>query len=260
MEEIIIDKNFSYLIGLLQTDGNLYETTRNRGKLQLELNIKDEDIIYKISELIKYNYKISKRDRVTNFGENSTITIAIHDINFRYLIKDWGVPAGKKSEIIQPPLHKTGLSINDYIRGLYDGDGSLGYTGSGFPFVSFTTQSEKIKDFVIDFISKITEKPRKEPKRNKRDNIYNILIFKEDAIIFCKEIYPENCLSINRKYINAQEIKKWIRPIAMKKIESRKKWDKKQDEFILSNSIEDSMEVLDRTEESIKMRLWRLKK
>jgi len=66
-------------------------------------------------------------------------------------------------------------------------------------------------------------------------------------------------LSINRKYINAQEIKKWIRPSTMRKIESRKKWNKEQDKFILSNSIEESMKILNRTKESIEMRLWRLK-
>jgi transposase len=33
METIKIDNDFSYLVGLMQTDGSLSETTRNRGKL-----------------------------------------------------------------------------------------------------------------------------------------------------------------------------------------------------------------------------------
>lgn len=259
MESNKANNDFSYLIGLFQTDGSLSEDDRNRGKLRLELNIKDEDIIYKITKLIKYNYKINKRERITNFGKSETIMITVNDINFRNLLKDWGIPVGKKSQTISPPIHKTELSINDYIRGLYDGDGSLGYTGNGFPYVSFVTQSEAVKEFLINFISKITSKPKKEPKRNKRDNVYNIVITKEDAVAFCENIYPENCLSINRKNINAQEIKKWKRPISMKKIESRKMWNKEQDKFILSNSIEKSMKVLNRTKESVEMRLWRLK-
>ena len=39
-----------------------------------------------------------------------------------------------------------------------------------------------------------------------------------------------------------------------------KKWDKEQDEFISNNSIEDSIIKLNRTEKSIKTRLWRLNK
>ena len=226
----------------------------------MELSIRDEDIINKICKLIKYNYKISKRKRITNFGEIETITLAVHDINFRYLLSDWGVPSGKKSETISPPLHKKELSINDYIRGLYDGDGSLGYTKQNFPYVSLTTKSEMIKDFIIKFICEITGKPLKLPQKNKRDSIYNICIFKEDAVSFCNYIYPENCLSINRKYENAQKIKKWIRPLAMKKRDGVKKWTEDQDAFILSNSIDDSCEKLDRSEQSIEMRLWRLSK
>ena len=261
MENDLKNKEMSYLVGLFQTDGNLYETDRNRGKFKLELNIRDEDIIYKISNLIKYNYKISKRERITNFGESSTISITVCNINFRNLLKDWGVPAGKKSEIIEPPFHKSELSTNDYIRGLYDGDGSIGYTKNEFPFVSFVTKSEKTKDFLVDFISKITLNPKKELKRNKRDGVYNISITKEDAVIFCNEIYSEDCLSINRKYIKAQEVKKWERPKNMKRRDcQRKKWTKEEDEFIQTNSIEKCLEKLNRNEYGIKTRLWKLKK
>ena len=38
-----------------------------------------------------------------------------------------------------------------------------------------------------------------------------------------------------------------------------KKWENWEDDFILCNPLEDSMKVLKRTEQSISMRLWRLK-
>lgn len=34
------DREFDYFIGLFQTDGTLYETTRNRGKIVIELSKK----------------------------------------------------------------------------------------------------------------------------------------------------------------------------------------------------------------------------
>lgn len=259
MEQTIIDKNISYLIGLFQTDGSLYETTRNRGRFQIELNIRDSDIIYKISNLIKYNYQISTRDRITNFGESKTIILKVYNIEFRNLLNHWGIPAGRKSEIIAPPLHLHNLSIIDYIRGLYDGDGSVGFSKNNIPFISLTTKSEKIKDFIIEFISKTTGTQAKTISKNKRDNIYNITCLSEDARVLSNALYYNNCLSINRKFEKAAQVKTWIRPLGIKKIENRKIWTKEQDNFILSNSIENSMEVLGRTEESIKMRLWRLK-
>jgi len=216
--------DFSYLIGLFQTDGSLYDDTRNRGKFRIELSIKDSDIIYKIKNILdsmNVNCSISERIRETNFGISDSITLSASELQFRNLLKEWNVPAGKKSNTIEPPFHKKEFSVNDYIRGLYDGDGSVGYTSNNFPFVSFVTKSEKLKDFLINFISEITAKPKKKINRNLRDYIYNITITKEDAIYFCEEIYPSGCLSINRKYENSQKVKSWIRPKDMKQNSSR---------------------------------------
>lgn len=258
-----INKEISYLIGLFQTDGNIHETTRNRGKAIIELSIKDEDIIEKIKELIPYNYTITKRIRNNNInGHNyinkEYISIRICDMNFRNFLKNCGVPCGKKSNIIEPPLHLENLSIPDYIRGLYDGDGSLGMTSKNIPFVSFITSSDKLSNFIQNYIKDIIGK-EKNTKRNKRDNVYNITIFKEDSVEFCNKIYYENCLSMKRKYDISVEIKNWKRPSTMKKVENRKIWNKIEDNFILNNSVEDSIKKLNRSKKSITTRLTRLK-
>ncbi len=65
-----MDKNMSYIYGLFQTDGHLYEQSRNRGKLTLEINSRDVDILESLDKIIPCNSYISSRKRVTNFGEN----------------------------------------------------------------------------------------------------------------------------------------------------------------------------------------------
>lgn len=217
-----IDNKFmSYLIGLMQTDGTLHETTRNRGRASVELSYKDKDIINKISGYLDCNYSIKERTKDTIFLDNyKSIILLIYDLEFRNVLKEWGMISGHKSNDIKMPTKKE-LDKIEYIRGLYDGDGSLGFTSNKFPFVSFTTKSNEIKNMLIEFISEITNKPKKNINRNKRDNIYNISIFKEDAILFCEKIYFYNCISIDRKYNLAQEIKKWERPANMRK---NKKW------------------------------------
>ncbi len=251
-------KFLSYLTGLLQTDGHLYENTRNRGKLTLELSSKDMNIIESISKHLKVNYSIRERVRNTNYSKKyKSVILTINNLEFRNRMKEWGMIPGKKSDTISIP-NKKELKKLEYIRGLYDGDGSIGFTSQKFPFVSFTTQSEEIKDMLIDFIQEITQKPRKDIKRNSRDNIYNISIYKEDAVVFCEKIYPKNCLSINRKYILSQGIKKWKRPDGMKKI-IRKNWNYSEDKYILTHTIEDSCEKLNRTTNSVKMRLRKLR-
>ena len=65
----MLDKNDSYIYGLLITDGSMYLTTRNRGKVTLEISKKDEDIVMKLNKLIPKS-KIHERVRNTNFKNN----------------------------------------------------------------------------------------------------------------------------------------------------------------------------------------------
>jgi len=261
-----INKDTSYMIGLFQTDGSMSLTYphRMKGKFQLELSIKDEDIIYKLEKLIPYHVGIRKRirNKVLNgysYNNNETIDLSVCSLDFRNFLLESGIPYGKKSKIIKPPLHIPNLSISDYVRGLYDGDGSLGLTIKGLPYISFATDSDDIANFLVNYISEVTGKSLKGLKRNNRDNIYNIMITKEDAIALSNEIYYEGCLSLNRKYNKSLEVKNWVRPYDM--IVSEKKfWTKEQDDFILKHDIEESTEYLDRTEDSVRMRLWRLNK
>ena len=220
-----IDNNYSYMIGLFQTDGSMYETLRNRGKFSLSLSVKDEDIIYKLKKLIPYNSNISKRFKKTHFKRgdkiyeynNEIISFTVSNKYFRNFLITCNIPYGKKSKFINPPINLENFSKIDYIRGLFDGDGSLGFTKQGFPYIGFVTESEKIKDYLLIFFSEITSNVQKNVSRNKRDNIYNILIYKEDAVKFCKMIYYNNCLSINRKCEISKDIIEWIRPKEMKK-------------------------------------------
>jgi hypothetical protein len=257
---IPITKEYSYLIGLLQTDGHFQESSRNRGKITIELSLRDKDIIDKITALIPVNYKISQRTRNTNFKKDYTsIILTIYDWGFREFMKTCGLPVGKKSEIIAPPLHLP-ISEPDYIRGLYDGDGSLGLKQTGGPFISLTTASEDIKDYILVYMSKILGIPHKQLKRNKRDNIYNIGLSSLDAVNFTKHIYYENCLGINRKIEKANEVTNWSRPTHIRKQYRSKRWTKSEDDFVLQNTLKDSCEQLNRTKQSVLLRLWRLGK
>src|SRR5437867_2983943 len=108
-----------------------------------------------------------------------TSLLSIFDREFREQLQMWGLPVGRKSRIVKPP---DGLvSEVDYVRGLVDGDGSLGLTRKGYPFLSLNTSSDAIAEFYIDFLQRVTGRPRKTASRNKRDDAYNIAVFKELA-------------------------------------------------------------------------------
>lgn len=249
--------SFSYLFGFIQTDGHLQQNTRNRGRLSIEISERDIDILYKFQNLILPIYSsISTRTRNTNFKNNYSSSIwTVFDLTFRTLINNLGIPYGKKSNLISIP--QISFSEIDYFRGIIDGDGSLGFA-KGIPFLSLVTASKNLANEYEIFISKLIHKHKKLTP-NKRDGIYNICIFSEDAQIVIKKLYYKDCLCLDRKYKLANEVLLWKRPLTMRKnLLPKKIWTKEEDKIISTFPIEVASKELNRTHSSIKTRLYRL--
>ena len=243
----------SYIFGLLGTDGNLCLQDRNRGKITLEVNSKDRDICEKLFKIIP-NSKISERTRNTNFKDNYTSTVfANHQLAIRQELIDFGYPIKDKTNLISIPIQE--YSEKDFWRGVIDGDGSLGFISDGSPFLSLVTKSESLKNEYCNFLFKHFG-IEKNINRNKRDNVYNITLKNEDAIMVTHFLYDDNVISLDRKNQKAQEMFNWVR--TKPKAPARKRWTPEEDKFILEHSIEESMTALKRTEKSIKTRLYRL--
>jgi len=259
MFDLELTKEESYMIGFLQCDGHLSQGTRNRGKLQLEVSVRDRDIIEKFYEIIskKYNVSIYERTRDTNFKDDySSISLNVFDQEFRRLINRY-IPYGKKDSLITPPGD---VSVVDYIRGLYDANGALGITSTGRCFISLCANSDSIKDYILEHI-KLELGIAKQINRNKRDGIYNICLFDEDAQKYTKLLYGDSCIHVDRKYCKYLEIQEWKRTI--QKIEfDRKRWTASEDRIASSPDLQmqEKRAILDRTDRSIKMRSWRLTK
>lgn len=248
---------YSYFFGFAQTDGSLSKSSRNRGKFQIEISNNDLHILKSFRELFPGVYSsIKARNRDTNFKRNyKSFVFTISDRKFREEINKLGVPYGKKSEIISSPT--SDFSERDYIRGLIDGDGSVGMKSGNYPFVSFTVKSERLKIYFIEIIQKVTGE-RKKLNRNRRDNIYNIMLNREKAQKFVKYLYYPECLSLARKMKSVKKALRWKRPVSLKKI-FRNEWHNWEDEYLLSHSAKESCKFLKRSEKSVKIRKWRLK-
>ena len=65
----------AYILGLIQTDGNIQLDDRH-GRMLIELNEKDEDILLKIKDVFK-DGSIRHRFRTTNFKSINTASYSI---------------------------------------------------------------------------------------------------------------------------------------------------------------------------------------
>lgn len=248
----------SYLFGLFVTDGNLTLNTRNRGRISLEVSEKDKDIIEKLFKLIP-NSSISERTRDTNFK------LDYHTYNFtnsRREFREWfikrGFPVTNKTETCGIPSEK--YSIFDFWRGVIDGDGSLGITAKGFPFISLVTKSEPLKIAYCDFLKEYYNID-KNVNRNKRDDVYNIVLFREDAQQLIHDLYIKDnpSLYIDRKYNSALKALEWVRPNNMPKKKAAKRYTAEEIEFLKTHSIEECISHFsNRTPKAIRLKKHRL--
>jgi hypothetical protein len=255
MEINLNNPDHAYIIGMLQADGNIQ--SQNKKRISLELKDIDIDILIKIQSIINSDHcHITKRERTTNFGYINTVNLRIGGIDIVSEFEKY-IPSGKKSLIIERP---DGIIERDYWRGIIDGDGSLGITANNIPFISLVTNSDKLAQQYKEYVKKVTGQSLLS-KPNTRDKAYNLMLSNESAQRLVKELYYSKCLSLNRKQLQSVNILKWIRPDNIKKRTWQKKvWTKEDDHYILTNDILDSITELNRTEKSIKTRLWRLNK
>ena len=82
-------RNIDYIFGILVTDGSIELSSRNRGKVRLEVKYEDRDIVYKLQERIEGS-TVTERTRDTNFKKSyhsicfnnstATLTLIITDV------------------------------------------------------------------------------------------------------------------------------------------------------------------------------------
>ncbi|MFI6371470.1 LAGLIDADG family homing endonuclease [Streptomyces sp. NPDC050546] len=248
---------YAYMFGFLQADGHLSRGAGQKGRLTVEISARDIALLRKFQKLTPYYSSITERIRSTNFTERHTsATWSLCSLDARIKINELGLPYGRKSMTIAPP--RGGFSPRDYLRGIIDADGSVGYTRQGFPFVSLTTASTAIASYLCSYAQQVTGAKRT-LKRNARDGVYNVLYTKENAQGLSADLYYEDCLSLERKKIAADSLTAWIRPAGMRVAPERRRWSEQEDRVLLRlNNHAQAAKELGRTEKSCCIRLWRL--
>lgn len=248
---------YAYMFGFLQADGHLYQGAGQKGRLSVELNSRDIDLLYRFKHLTPYNSSVTERTRSTNFAENYNSAVwTLCSLEARTKLNSLGLPYGRKSRQIAPP--SVAFVSRDYVRGLIDADGSIGHTGQGTPFISLTTSSTAIADHLCTYAREITGAERR-VNRNARDEVYNITYEKEAAQILAADLYYPGCLSLGRKQVKAEAAASWTRPYDMRIVRSRR-WTASEDQTLLrSDDVAAVAEKLGRSEQSCHMRRWRLR-
>lgn len=250
----------AYILGLLQTDGSHSGNLDGKGAISLELKKSDSEILYKLSDVIEFNSSVYARKRTTNFSKDYESSIFnLHNQTARRRLFDAGLLVGKKSKVVSCPTIP--FSEPDYVRGLLDGDGSVGFTQTNIPFVSFITASPSLAGYIEDVILRVTGVVRN-TQPNTRDSVYNIMVTNKAAAALAGWAWYKNSyLYIPRKYESARKVSEWTIPPEKAGLYGVKKtrWTPEEDKIVLEKDQTEAARILKRTVSSVSIRKWRLK-
>jgi len=255
----LTDPAHAYFFGFAQTDGNLYAGVGQKGRFSIELSVRDEAVLHSFADLFDVHSRVSYRQRTTNFGPHRSAVWTVCDLAFRRELVGLGLPSGRKAATVAPP--EGSVCVRDYLRGLIDGDGSVGFTRTGLPFIGFVTASQALADFFCAQALTVAEVHRT-ARRNTRDGVYNLMVAGDPAAPFAAWLYPDGCLALNRKRESATRVAAWTRPTGMRARPEfgARRWTAAEDADVFTGSAREAAGRLGRSERSVDMRRVRLRK
>ncbi|MET8776449.1 hypothetical protein ABZV58_15665 [Nocardia sp. NPDC004654] len=250
----------AYTVGLLQTDGSHEGNLDGKGRVSLELGVRDEQILNRIAEILPCYASIGYRTRTTNFATHyETATLRFYDQATRRAIASAGVPVGRKATSIEPPVGP--IAEADYLRGLLDGDGSIGFTRKDEPFVGFVTASPAMAEYFCRTVQNVCGVTRT-ARPNKRDGAINVMVLNHAAAqLAAWAWYSPEVLGLERKSAAAQQVAEWS-PVSQKAGRygvPRKRWTADDDHVVMAYGQAAAARMLGRTLSSVSARRWRLR-
>jgi hypothetical protein len=207
--------NFYYLIGLICADGNIsypqIGDSRHKGySCYININKKDEDLIFQIKKLFGGQYQYIKKD--------NTIRWNIQNKKFINYLKEIGLTNNKSSNLnIKKWFNKLNFKQkNAFIRGLVDGDGSIKIYKQKNRVFNICIGSPKLYDVVKTYFLSI------QPERIVESHLptYSYIGYTSiNMIDVLDKIYnvQKNHLFLKRKYNTYIQIKKFYKSYNRKK-------------------------------------------
>jgi len=146
----------AYWLGFIAADGCIVDAKSKRC-LRIELSSKDRGHLEKLKSAIKYDGPIhyDRKHHLTYNGKTDIFLCDMLQINHRELVKDFinlGVTP-RKSKTLQPPVIRKSL-IRHWIRGYFDGDGSVSIVESTNNICGSIFGNKQVMEFISDHFRK----------------------------------------------------------------------------------------------------------
>lgn len=185
--ETIDTEEKAYWLGFLLADGYI---TKDYQYIEIALKQDDLKHIEKFKSFLCSKAKISYKEKAKAYKITITSKKLCADLKKHGVYNNKSLTCKLNEEIMNNESLKW-----HYLRGLFDGDGSIQYVGETGFSCSITSNEElclQVKE--LDLFKKYTMHKKKD------SNAFQVRCFGENAKLFLKNIYSESKVYLERKY------------------------------------------------------------
>lgn len=189
--------NGAYILGFLAADGYLPITNGAQNRITLSLQRRDREILEKISNELNYTGPLYDYEATGGFPASS---LSFTSKKLRQQIEAYGIGNNKTFKLNKLPNLPKEYMI-DFIRGFFDGDGSIYESLKEKKVgISFTCASKTFLEEIANFLhTEYNVKLAKIYSQERQHIIYEIRYFKKDSLKLGEIFYDNEYLALARK-------------------------------------------------------------
>ena len=208
--------NGAWMLGFFAADGYLPISKGARNRLTVSLARKDEDILYLMANELEYTGPIYQ---FMSQNIYPTSSLAFTSKKIRQEFEKYGLCNNKTFKLHSLPKNLPDEFILDYIRGYFDGDGSVCRPKGKHLVMSLVSVNKDFLEDIDDYLhNRLGVTKVNITSQERKSTIYQMTYHTEDSLIIGDAFYNNNYLSLPRKkahffklkeeYINYKKNKK----------------------------------------------------
>lgn len=187
------NENMAYILGFLAADGTIRLKSND---LKITLSRKDKELLEKIKKELEYTGEI--KDATTNSGFDIT-TLQITCKEYKQDLAKYNIVPQKTNTYTFPENLNKKYWI-DFIRGYWDGDGTICTAGKEAIRSSLCGNKKEFLEFVVNFLEEEYNIPKVNIQKVKNSNTYYFQYSNNSTIkLFHALYYKKDLLCLDRK-------------------------------------------------------------
>lgn len=185
--------DMAWLLGFLAADGNV---SKNGNRIRIELSDVDEEILIKIKKMLHLENPIYKREDKRGFN---FVSLEWSCKEHKEDLALYGI-VPNKTYILTPPLKLEERFYIDYIRGYFDGDGTINLNKDCLRW-GICGASKQMLNWIIDVLEKQYNIPKVNLHKDssKEKDFYSFVYSTNSTKLIRQILYTENSIFLKRK-------------------------------------------------------------